>query len=222
MKINDEKDYYKILQVHRRAEQEVIDAAYRKLAQKYHPDVSKEPNAAERMKEINAAYEIVGDPNRRMEYDKRLEAKRLLRAAAEYKKEQEARIRRNVERLIYAQSLRPQRRWSRLEDDFASLNGTAIIRAQDGQFLGLISSDPYEPNSIMNKYGTYGSEYSATSIFNAYSSYGGAYSLQSAFNNLASTPPVIIKNGRAVAYLTTNPYLKPSINPHVLIEYFRS
>lgn len=62
-------DYYRILQVHPKAEKEVIDAAYRRLASKYHPDVSKVSDAAERMKQINAAYEVLSDPDRRAAYD---------------------------------------------------------------------------------------------------------------------------------------------------------
>ena len=62
-------DYYAILQVHPGAEREVIDAAYRKLAAKYHPDVSQVSNAAERMKHLNIAYEVLSDPARRAKYD---------------------------------------------------------------------------------------------------------------------------------------------------------
>lgn len=62
-------DYYVILQVHPKAEKSVIDAAYRKLAARYHPDVSCTPDAAERMKQINAAYEVLSDPVKRAEYD---------------------------------------------------------------------------------------------------------------------------------------------------------
>ena len=62
-------DYYDILQVHPRAEKEVIDAVYRRLASKYHPDVSQVSDAAERMKQINIAYEVISDPARRAAYD---------------------------------------------------------------------------------------------------------------------------------------------------------
>ena len=62
-------DYYGILQVHPRAEREVIDAAYRKLASKYHPDVSQISDAEERMKQINTAYEVLSDPDKRAAYD---------------------------------------------------------------------------------------------------------------------------------------------------------
>ncbi len=62
------KDYYKILQVHVSAEPEVIKAAYDKLARKYHPDVNQNPTANERMTDINEAFEVLSDPERRKQY----------------------------------------------------------------------------------------------------------------------------------------------------------
>ena len=62
-------DFYGILQVHPKAEKEIIDAAYRRLAFKYHPDVSQVSNAAKRMKQINTAYEVLTDPVKRAAYD---------------------------------------------------------------------------------------------------------------------------------------------------------
>lgn len=70
------KDYYEILQVHPRAEGEVIAAAYRKLAQMYHPDSRKDdPSASARMVEINEAKEVLSDPQRRSRYDQLYRAK---------------------------------------------------------------------------------------------------------------------------------------------------
>ena len=63
------KDYYDILQVSPNAEQEVIEVAYRRLARKYHPDVYSGPDAADRMRELNEAYEVLSGPRRRAEYD---------------------------------------------------------------------------------------------------------------------------------------------------------
>jgi curved DNA-binding protein len=63
------KDYYQILGVDRGASQEDIKKGFRKLARRYHPDVSKEPNAEERMKEINEAFAVLSDPEKRAAYD---------------------------------------------------------------------------------------------------------------------------------------------------------
>ena len=62
-------DPYKILQVDPEAEDEVIQAAYRRLAQKYHPDRSTGQEAIDRMVAINAAWETIGDPKRRASFD---------------------------------------------------------------------------------------------------------------------------------------------------------
>ena len=63
------KDYYEILGVKRTATADEIRRAYRKLAKKYHPDVSKEKDAEARYKEVNEAYEVLKDPDRRQKYD---------------------------------------------------------------------------------------------------------------------------------------------------------
>lgn len=63
------KDYYQVLGVPRDASAEDIKKSYRKLARKYHPDVSKEPDAAERMKELNEAWAVLSDTEKRAAYD---------------------------------------------------------------------------------------------------------------------------------------------------------
>src|SRR5690554_6243309 len=63
------KDYYRILGVSRDASQDDIKRAYRKLARKYHPDVSKEADAEQRFKEVGEAYEVLKDPEKRKAYD---------------------------------------------------------------------------------------------------------------------------------------------------------
>ena len=78
--MTDGPDPYKVLQVDSEAEDEVIQAAYRRLAQKYHPDVAPGPETAVRMAAINVAWETLRDPGRRAAFDL---ARRLERRAAE-------------------------------------------------------------------------------------------------------------------------------------------
>lgn len=73
------KNYYEILQVNEKASKEIIDKVYRTLAKMYHPDANPEEKkkwAEEKFKEINEAYEILSDKDKRAKYDEQLEAER--------------------------------------------------------------------------------------------------------------------------------------------------
>jgi len=63
------KDYYEVMGIQRDATQDDIKRVYRKLARKYHPDVSKETDAEARFKELGEAYEVLKDPEKRVAYD---------------------------------------------------------------------------------------------------------------------------------------------------------
>lgn len=80
--------------------------------------------------------------------------------------------------------------------------------SHDGKvYLGKLTTNEYESESIWNKYGDYGSKYSSTSIWNKYGDYGSKYSSTSAFNKYATSPPKIVDgNGDFFGYLTASEY----------------
>ena len=70
-------DLYKILQIDPEAESEVVTAAYKCLVLKYHPDICRRRDATKRMQRINAAYDVLGDPEKRRRYDRSRKRKML-------------------------------------------------------------------------------------------------------------------------------------------------
>ena len=63
------EDYYSILQVHQRADLDIVTSAYRRLCKRYHPDINKGANSARMMQRVNAAYEVLADSRKRATYD---------------------------------------------------------------------------------------------------------------------------------------------------------
>ncbi len=95
-----------------------------------------------------------------------------------------------------------------------AIAGASIV-ADDGTYLGRIESQ-YATESVLNEYGSYGSQYASKSIWNQYGSYGGEYASQSPFNPYTSTPPMIIKDGRVIAFLSINQSKSGALNPYVI------
>ncbi|MEH7481473.1 hypothetical protein V7157_10450 [Neobacillus drentensis] len=94
------------------------------------------------------------------------------------------------------------------------------IYSDDGDYLGLLTSNVYDSESVFNEYGQYGSKYSSTSIWNQYSTYGSKYSSESAFNPYTSTPPLIIdSHGNLLGKVTVNKYVSGAINPYDLNDF---
>jgi curved DNA-binding protein CbpA len=70
------QSYYRVLMVAEHADQEIITTVHRKLAKRYHPDLEHSPEAAKRMAELNEAYHVLSDPQRRKRYDAELASRR--------------------------------------------------------------------------------------------------------------------------------------------------
>lgn len=88
----------------------------------------------------------------------------------------------------------------------------ASLVSSTGVFLGTFTNR-FNSQSIFNEFGTYGSQYAALSTNNPYGTYGSPYSATSARNPYASSPPVIVKNGSALAFYTVNTTKTPSVAP---------
>lgn len=93
------------------------------------------------------------------------------------------------------------------------LDGVAVLIANDGTYLGQISSNSLGYESVCNRLGQYGSDLGYNSVRNKLSPYGSAIGAQSAYNALASSPPSIILQGQAVGYLTKNRLLPGALDP---------
>ena len=66
----EKRDYYEVLGISKSASADEIKRAYRKMAKKYHPDVNKEPGAEEKFKEVQEAYDVLSDDNKKAAYDR--------------------------------------------------------------------------------------------------------------------------------------------------------
>lgn len=96
------------------------------------------------------------------------------------------------------------------------LNGASIIAQDDkNTMLGKINNS-FNSESIFNDFGTYGNPFSGASIWNEFSSFGNEFSSNSPFNAYTSKPPMLIKQGKIIGYLSANKSIKNSISPNLL------
>jgi hypothetical protein len=93
----------------------------------------------------------------------------------------------------------------------------SYLLAADDQYLGRITGNRYDTNSLLNEYGPYGSKYSQTSIFNPYSPYGSPYGQFSVNNPYSSTPPQLFIHGNLLGRVTKNPYIPQRIATEAFI-----
>lgn len=92
-----------------------------------------------------------------------------------------------------------------------SANEKSYLQAGDGQFLGTITTNKFDRDSLLNQYGSFGSKYSPTSIFNKYGSYGSRYGQWSVLNPHCASPPRLFINGKFLTHITCNSFIKPRI-----------
>lgn len=109
-------------------------------------------------------------------------------------------------------------------DFLTSINGAGCLFAGNGQFLGVLSTDQYNQDSISNPYGQYGSPHGLYSIRNLYGLYGGQHGLYSPYNPYCINPPVIGYQGQAVVMVTRNNYAQTHglqvIDPDFLLSVY--
>jgi hypothetical protein len=102
------------------------------------------------------------------------------------------------------------------------IDGQAALLANDGTYLGLVSSNSITADSICNPIGQYGSRISSRSVRNTIGTYGSSISSESAYNAITSTPPMIIRltDGARLGYLTKNQILPGHVDPDVLFVVY--
>lgn len=96
----------------------------------------------------------------------------------------------------------------------------SFLMAADFKFIGKLTLNKFDADSIFNNYGIYGSKYSALSLCNQYSVYGNPYSQLSAFNLYTTNPPYIILRGQFYGRLSKNRFLNGNVvNPDNIAEW---
>lgn len=102
------------------------------------------------------------------------------------------------------------------QDLCASVSGATLL-AQDQQntYLGKLTAST-DADSVLNEYGTHGSPYGQDSIWNENGNFGSSFGMYSAFNDSTMQPPMIVKGGSVIGYLSTNSSMPNSVTPNML------
>lgn len=86
-------------------------------------------------------------------------------------------------------------------------------------YLGKLTTNKFDPESVFNEFGTYGSKYSLKSIYNEFGTFGGEFSLYSPFNEFSISPPLIVNaTGNTIGRLSVNKYVSGAISPYIIFD----
>ncbi len=104
---------------------------------------------------------------------------------------------------------------------FEELEGAKLIAA-DNTYLGTVSRNYFDADSLANSFGAYGSQFNPNSVFNEFGHYGSQFSQLSPTNQFSQTPPRLVVGSKVIAYLTANEFLSPRVDPQALFAWIRS
>jgi len=104
--------------------------------------------------------------------------------------------------------------------DIERFNGARIV-ARDGTFLGKISKNEFDSDSIANEFG-FGNPFGSESLFNEFGRFGNKFSNESPFNEMATQPPVIVGAHGVIGVLTSNSSIPGGVSPTLLLGWLHS
>jgi hypothetical protein len=111
-----------------------------------------------------------------------------------------------------------------LVEVFQAIDGQGQLWSPSGQFLGLLSSNSNDPNSILNTQGSYGSPFSLKSIHNPQGVYGGSAGMYSPFNLNCLNPPIILYQRQPILVVTSNLNVftngLKSVDPYLMLTIY--
>lgn len=93
------------------------------------------------------------------------------------------------------------------------------LKTPSGVFLGNVNRNKFDRTSLLNPYGQYGNRLAPESIFNKFSQYGSPFGTESPYNKFSTTPPMFVRDGKSLGYLTVNQYLTPRLDPDEFITW---